>query len=135
SYEPTALVFGTDFDYFSENLERMHFFSRLLLLIACFFYLANCQAQVPQSLRLEEILLSNTVLTGADNHKSYLPLLKNRKIGILTNQTGTVKDITILRESSVEDDLTIQTFESKIVLKHVVDFLIENEVNAQKIFA
>ncbi len=113
----------------------MHFFSRLLLLIASFFYLSNCQAQVPQSLKLEEILLSNTVLTGADNHKSYLPLLKNRKIGILTNQTGTVKDITILRESSVEDELTIQTFESKIELKHVVDFLIENEVNIQKIFA
>lgn len=113
----------------------MHFFSRLLLLIASFFYLSNCQAQVPQSLKLEEILLSNTVLTGADNHKSYLPLLKNRKIGILTNQTGTVKDITILRESSVEDELTIQTFESKIELKHVVDFLIENEVNVQKIFA
>src|SRR5690554_131834 len=113
----------------------MHFFSRLLLLIASFFYLSNCQAQVPQSLKLEEILLSNTVLTGADNHKSYLPLLKNRKIGILTNQTGTVKDITILSESSVEDELTIQTFESKIELKHVVDFLIENEVNVQKIFA
>src|SRR5690606_23132638 len=64
-----------------------------------------------------------------------LPLLKNRKIGILTNQTGTVKDITILSESSVEDELTIQTFESKIELKHVVDFLIENEVNVQKIFA
>ncbi len=113
----------------------MHFFSRLLLLIASFFYLSNCQAQVPQSLKLEEILLSNTVLTGADNHKSYLPLLKNRKIGILTNQTGTVKDITILSESSVEDELTIQTFESKIELKHVVDFLIENEVNVQKIYA
>lgn len=113
----------------------MHFFSRLLLLIASFFYLSNCQAQIPQSLKLEEILLSNTVLTGADNHKSYLPLLKNRKIGILTNQTGTVKDITILSESSVEDELTIQTFESKIELKHVVDFLIENEVNVQKIFA
>lgn len=113
----------------------MHFSLKLLLLIASFFYLSNCQAQVPQSLKLEEILLSNTVLTGADNHKSYLPLLKNRKIGILTNQTGTVKDITILRESSVEDELTIQTFESKIELKHVVDFLIENEVNVQKIFA
>lgn len=113
----------------------MHFSLKLLLLIASFFYLSNCQAQVPQSLKLEEILLSNTVLTGADNHKSYLPLLKNRKIGILTNQTGTVKDITILSESSVEDELTIQTFESKIELKHVVDFLIENEVNVQKIFA
>lgn len=113
----------------------MHFSLKLLLLITSFFYLSNCQAQVPQSLKLEEILLSNTVLTGADNHKSYLPLLKNRKIGILTNQTGTVKDITILRESSVEDELTIQTFESKIELKHVVDFLIENEVNVQKIFA
>src|SRR5690606_10800669 len=32
-------------------------------------------------------------------------------------------------------ELTIQTFESKIELKHVVDFLIENEVNVQKIFA
>jgi len=50
--------------------------------------------------------------TGAENYNAYLPLLENKKIGIVTNPTGIV--------------------ESK---KHLVDFLLENKVDLQKIYA
>jgi len=50
--------------------------------------------------------------TGAENYKEYLPLLTNKKIGIVTNPTGIV--------------------ESK---KHLVDFLLDNKVDLQKIYA
>lgn len=50
--------------------------------------------------------------TGADNASAYLPLLKDKKIGIVTNQTGILSDKT-----------------------HLVDFLIEKKINLQKIFA
>ena len=50
--------------------------------------------------------------TGAENYNAYLPILKNKKIGIVTNPTGIV--------------------ESK---KHLVDFLLENKVDLQKIYA
>ena len=50
--------------------------------------------------------------TGAENFESYLPLLKDKRVGIVTNQTG------ILSKE-----------------KHLVDFLIEQKINLQKIYA
>jgi uncharacterized protein YbbC (DUF1343 family) len=50
--------------------------------------------------------------TGAENFESYLPLLKDKRVGIVTNQTG------ILYKE-----------------KHLVDFLIEQNINLQKIYA
>lgn len=55
---------------------------------------------------------TQTIKTGADNFEKYLPLLKNKKVGIVTNQTGILSD--------------------KI---HVVDFLVEKKINIQTIFA
>lgn len=52
------------------------------------------------------------LLTGADNHTVYLPLLKNKKVGIITNPSGILSDNT-----------------------HLVDFLLSKKVSLQKIFA
>lgn len=52
------------------------------------------------------------IKTGADNYETYLPLLINKKIGIVTNQSGILKDG-----------------------MHVVDFLISKQITLQKIFA
>ncbi len=57
------------------------------------------------------------IRTGAENSKKYLPLLANKKIGIVTNQSGTVR----IGENSKTVSL--------------VDFLIDNKVNVQKIYA
>lgn len=56
--------------------------------------------------KLEEIK------TGADNSSAYLPLLKDKKIGIITNQTGILSDKT-----------------------HLVDFLLSKKIDVQKIYA
>jgi uncharacterized protein YbbC (DUF1343 family) len=50
--------------------------------------------------------------TGADNYENYLPLLKNKKVGVVSNQTG------VLSNNS-----------------HLVDFLVSNDIQVQKIFA
>lgn len=50
--------------------------------------------------------------TGAKNNNAYLPLLENKKIGIVTNPTGIIEN-----------------------KKHLVDFLLENKVDLQKIYA
>ena len=50
--------------------------------------------------------------TGAENYKEYLPLLANKKIGIVTNPTGIIEN-----------------------KKHLVDFLLDNKVELQKIYA
>jgi uncharacterized protein YbbC (DUF1343 family) len=55
---------------------------------------------------------TENIKTGADNIEKYLPLLKDKKIGIVTNQTGILTN--------------------KI---HLVDFLIEKQINIKFIFA
>jgi uncharacterized protein YbbC (DUF1343 family) len=62
-----------------------------------------------------EIVIDNPkieIKTGADNYNNYLPLLNNKKIGIVTNQTGILSN--------------------KI---HLVDFLLEKNIAIKKIFA
>ena len=53
-----------------------------------------------------------TFKTGAENYEAYLPLLTNKKVGIVTNPTGIVEN-----------------------KKHLVDFLLEKHINLQKIYA
>jgi uncharacterized protein YbbC (DUF1343 family) len=52
------------------------------------------------------------IQTGADNHSAYLSLLKDKKVGVTTNQTGILSDNT-----------------------HLVDFLLDKKINVQKIYA
>ncbi|WP_140964194.1 exo-beta-N-acetylmuramidase NamZ family protein [Flavobacterium jejuense] len=52
------------------------------------------------------------IKTGADNYKMYLPLLKEKKVGVVTNQSG------ILSNNI-----------------HLVDFLLSKKIAIQKIFA
>ncbi len=63
--------------------------------------------------------------TGADNSEAYLSILKDKKIGIVTNQTGVV--------TNIEYGRTI--FDYKKTQTHIVDFLLENNIAIQKIFA
>lgn len=60
----------------------------------------------------KKILNKNDIKTGADNYIEYLPLLKNKKIGVITNQSG------ILSNSN-----------------HLVDFLLSKNINVKTIFA
>lgn len=53
-----------------------------------------------------------TIKTGADNFELYLPLLKDKKIGVVTNQSGILSN--------------------KI---HLVDFLLSKNIDIQNIFA
>ena len=50
--------------------------------------------------------------TGAENYHAYLPLLANKKVGIVTNPTGIVEN-----------------------KKHLVDFLLKKQINLLKIYA
>jgi uncharacterized protein YbbC (DUF1343 family) len=50
--------------------------------------------------------------TGADNYESYLTFLKDKKVGVVSNQTGILTNRT-----------------------HLVDFLVANQINVLKIFA
>ncbi|MEZ4787051.1 MAG: DUF1343 domain-containing protein [Flavobacterium haoranii] len=57
-------------------------------------------------------ITEKAILLGADDSGKYLPILKNKKVGVVTNQTGILSDGT-----------------------HLVDFLLEQKIKVAKIFA
>lgn len=93
----------------------------LLLFIISFL---NCSSTVSSKIESSKTTSAETftatvesnilteIKTGADNYNAYLPLLKDKKIGIVTNQTGILSNTT-----------------------HLVDFLMEKNINLQKIYA
>lgn len=66
-----------------------------------------------QAIRTDKnIFVEKSILLGADNSVKYLPILKNKKVGVVTNQTGILSNGT-----------------------HLVDFLLEQKIKVAKIFA
>jgi len=89
------------------------FIAKSVLIVTSFIFTSS------YSNSFSETAKSNTseinppaIKTGADNYEKYLPLLKDKKIGIVTNQTGILSNKT-----------------------HLVDFLLEKKVTVQTIFA
>src|SRR5690606_14190521 len=74
------------------------------------------------------------IQTGAEQTDKYLPLLKDKRVGILTNQTGIINTFSKSYYELQNDPLVscIKQAPQKI---SIVDFLIENKINIQKIYA
>jgi uncharacterized protein YbbC (DUF1343 family) len=92
-----------------------------LFLLAYNFISISCSAsksvipinETPKDSLIESnVNIVTEIKTGADNYTIYLPLIKHKKIGIVTNQTGILSN-----------------------KKHLVDFLLENNISIKKIFA
>ena len=91
-----------------------YFIVSCLLFLGCLSCGSSVKSQEAKG-KSHEVATTTTateIKTGADNYAAYLPLLKDKKVGIVTNQTGILSD--------------------KI---HVVDFLLEKKIAVQKIFA
>jgi uncharacterized protein YbbC (DUF1343 family) len=71
--------------------------------------------------------------TGADNYPSYFPILKDKKIGVVTNPTGIVSydSISMRADSILLKPNVISTKKTS----HLVDFLKLNAMDVTKIFA
>ncbi len=69
--------------------------------------------------------------TGAEDSDSYLPLLKNKRIGIVTNQTGIFKSTPILQHKSTKEP----SKEIGVINISIVDYLLGENINLQKIYA
>lgn len=76
-----------------------------------------------------------SIQTGAEQTNLYLPLLKDKKVGILTNQTG----IIIKEERSESSYQSGCVNGTRVTIAEttysIVDYLIENKINIQKIYA
>ncbi len=88
--------------------------SSCLLLLGCL----SCGSNVKNKDTREKIIDTTvenrtlTIKTGADNYDAYFSFLKDKKVGIVTNQTGILSTKT-----------------------HLVDFLLEQHISVQKIYA
>lgn len=74
------------------------------------------------------------ILTAAQQPNLYLPLLKNKRVGVVTNQTGVTDGTKIIGKKSCEKNTGMGScaiFESI----SIVDFLLENEIDVRKIFS
>lgn len=85
------------------NLEAK--IKNLLFITLIFLGIQSCKAQT-------QTLNQNCFKTGADRPELYLPLIQNKTIVVVTNQTGLMNDRT-----------------------HLVDFLVKNKVKIKNIFA
>jgi uncharacterized protein YbbC (DUF1343 family) len=57
----------------------------------------------------DHVINNSNIKTGADNFELYLPLIKDKKIGIVTNQTGILTNKTHLVDFLLKKQITIQT--------------------------
>lgn len=93
----------------------------------------SCNAQPNSSTVEKTVEISETpIRTGADRSELYLPLLKEKKVGILTNQSGNVFITTksVISNDSIACKLTIEQKSQSLV-----DFLLEKGVSVQKVYA
>lgn len=86
-------------------------FLYFLLLCSCGQSQGLEQHKTKEKLLLNQTKKNTTLVLGAERFEAYLPLLENKKIALLVNQTSMIDTV------------------------HLVDFLVEKGVQIQKIFA
>jgi uncharacterized protein YbbC (DUF1343 family) len=130
-----------DFGYRYDNHQTLGATSKKLslLFILC-ITLISCKTAIPANyavpaeVMVKSKMKSTKFMTGADNIPSYFNLLKNKKVGILTNQSGQVSfdygySITDTLKHSQQSGIKTATL-------HIVDYLVQNsKVDLVKIYA
>ena len=109
------------------------FISTLLILVGCSTTKNNLisntdKTPLPSSTNTKD----RKFKTGAENFESYLPLLKDKRVGIVTNQTGVFKSTPIIEHRSS----SLYPSENKGSINiSIVDYLLGQNINLQKIYA
>jgi uncharacterized protein YbbC (DUF1343 family) len=97
-----------------------------------FLIITSCKSQINPLKAIESKIENQKIITGANTYTTYFPLLKDKKVGVITNQTGTIF-------FSHKYNAPKKTNECYLAIKtdtiSIVDFLLSRKVNIQKIFA
>jgi uncharacterized protein YbbC (DUF1343 family) len=96
--------------------------STYLFLFACLFFQFQSCAQK------DKIESTSQIITGADQYAKYLPLLRDKNIAIVANQTSVVNT---LQRKEVKPNV----MGSEMVAIHLVDFLRSKRIKIDKVFA
>jgi uncharacterized protein YbbC (DUF1343 family) len=109
------------------------FISTLVILVGCSTTKNNLVSNTDKTLLPSSTNTKDRRFkTGAENFESYLPLLKDKRVGIVTNQTGVFKSIPIVEHRSS----SLYPSENKGSINiSIVDYLLGQNINLQKIYA
>ena len=89
---------------YNGNFKQMNLSLKIKdLLLIVLIYFGFCQLNFAQNLD------KNCFKTGADRPEIYLPLLENKTIAVVTNQTGLLKDKTFLVDFLLKKNIKIKT--------------------------
>lgn len=77
--------------------------------------------------------INTDIKTGADNHEQYMPLLKGKKVGVVTNQTGIVNYDSIYMLPDKDGRTHQEAYKQKTLL--LPDFLLQMKIDVKKIYA
>jgi uncharacterized protein YbbC (DUF1343 family) len=103
----------------------MKYFINSCLLLVCYLFASASCGTTKNNFSGS----TDPIITGAERSDFYLPLLKDKKVGIVTNQTGGLhikgKMIVLNGGEADEADVNIS----------IVDYLISNKIAVHKIFA
>ena len=83
---------------------------------------------------IAQIKNEDLIVTGAQQPNLYLSLLKDKRVGVVTNQTGVTDGTKIIGKKSC-DELTGMGSCAIFEQISIVDFLLENDINVKKIFS
>lgn len=92
----------------------------------------NSNGIVTDSVNKVTVAVSHEIKTGAENYEAYSPLLKGKKIGIVTNQTGIIP-FTYRYTATNEDGEDEPAYATDTI--SIVDFFLKGNTNVIKIFA
>ena len=97
--------------------------------LAFTFFIGSCAQQQKSTKSTVEKEQAQTIKTGADRTSLYLPLLKNKNIAVVANQTSVLQ---VLERAEVAPNV----MGSKTITHHLVDYLHNYEgIHVQKVFA
>ena len=105
---------------------KIIFKNTLLFFVMLWFTFLNFSGKAQ-----EQSLIKKEILTGAQQYDIYLPLLKDKNVGILTNQTGIVE---VKKLVNFTPDVGCYKG-TEIVQESLVDLFIERNINLKKIYA
>jgi uncharacterized protein YbbC (DUF1343 family) len=127
--------FAIKYSNFNGMISNSVFKNTVLFLV---LLMVSCGSLTPNPSPKErgaETAYNKDIIIGADNYNAYLPLLKDKKVGIVTNQTGIIKVAGDTGGIKNDKGESIGEYEGAEHFQSVVDFLLGQKIYLQKIFA
>ena len=108
--------------------KNTHFLLVTFTILTCFCCKSQSEKKITATEENEKEAIVKEIVLGASQVEEYLPLLKNKKIGIVANQTSV-----LYLKNEDQDENGIQ---KKIDVRlHLVDYLYNQKINIQRVFA